>query len=185
MIIVDMERLCFDAGLRRPKLERHKPAGMMIIYSRSIVTQAAADWFESSTNRTQHLRNAVALQYITEVERVISNLPSACHATLLVAFDETEQDLQVDGESGRYSFMMVHYTLHWVLDGGVSQKYELPAPPVVVQDTGAKTLLTAILKRMPVDLAKLKAKCSTLSLILVSDSARACLRTGRHFKVYG
>ncbi len=120
--------------------------------------------------------------WMLEQDRYLKNLPLARHATLIVSFDETEMIFHVDKEVADYSFLMVHYVLVWVLDDGSTQQLELPCPPCIIADTTAATLVTALLRRMPMDLAAMKCKCGTLSLVLCSDSARACLRAARPFR---
>jgi predicted secreted protein len=144
--------------------------------------QASADWYEGSTSHLQKLRNAVAYQYISQLATFLQNLPHAQHATLLMSIDESEQLLNVGGDSGIYSFMMCHFSLYWTLADNTTRVYELPTPPAVLDRTTAPNLLTALLKLLPMSLRLIKQRVSTLGIVPVSDSAPACLRVGRHFK---
>ncbi len=187
-----VQRLCFGRPYAPPSV-RKRVKGKSSVKSMIRVrvkrrspcassVRATADWFESAHNHCQQLRNCLAFHYLVLQEEHLRGLPQAEHAALLVQFDETEQQLLVDGDRAIFSFMMLHVTLIWTMLDGTPYKVECPVPPTVIADTSAKNILTAILKCMPLDLKHLKAKVAALSLILVSDSARACKKAGRHFK---
>lgn len=79
--------------------------------------------------------------------------------------------------------MMVHMRLFWICDDAnrTELKFEFPCPPVFLGGKTAKTLLAGILRRLPLPLVELKRKANTMTVMPLSDSARACKKMGRHF----
>ena len=66
-------------------------------------------------------------------------------------------------------------------DGRVT-KFEVVLPPAAIEGTGAACLMAALTKRLPWSFAKLHDLADFVVLISNSDSARSCLKLGRHLQ---
>jgi len=55
-------------------------------------------------------------------------------------------------------------------------------PPCVLMSKRAEAMYAAIHRRLPISLATLRQRCSSLAVIVLTDSARACIRLSRCFR---
>ena len=75
--------------------------------------RAVADFFEGSVTHTQKVRNCFALGYSEAQRKFILSLPPAKHIVLLISFDESDTSIEIDGDKGTFSLLMMHVTMVW------------------------------------------------------------------------
>lgn len=111
-------------------------------------------------------------------------LAGAQGMVLELSFDETEcagRLGKVASSTDAYSLMMLHAVVSLVFDTGRTLVEDtILAPPHVINTT-ANVLASALLQCLALPLADAKNKCIRLLIVIVSDSAKACLKVGRHF----
>ena len=131
----------------------------------------------------QQVRNAVALVLLKDQQKAIESLESSQVGIYLLASDETEQRMRVNGIASIYHLFMIAGSLSWQASAtALIKRYPLTACPAVIQHTTAECMWAALMDRSPAKLVDLKNKCQVLALVLPHDAHRANVRLGRHFK---
>lgn len=105
--------------------------------------------------------------------------PKPLNVVVETSIDETEMDLFVCEEKGKFSVMMIQAAILWRfgLQPHEVKRESIVLPPVVIRDTGTSTLYKALMARSTF-LPRLPAQVQT-TYILNSDSAKACVKLGR------
>ena len=125
----------------------------------------------------------VALKLMEMETSALEKLPSAEVAVLEIGFDESDQVCRINGLHGVYTMLMIHCRL--LLFGVEAEellRYELYIPPGFLTDQTARTVLNAVFLRLPIELNKLKRKVRILVVLILSGSAKTCLKVGQHFR---
>ena len=144
--------------------------------------RCAADFYEGGHSHVQDLRNSLALQYVNAQGKKLCSLPKASVGFLEISFDESEQVTRHEKECAIFDMLMLHARLRWK-DAATKevQTYEITLPPAFLRGKTAGHLLAGVLQRLPISISMLKRKCLVLAILIMSDSARACKKMGRHF----
>ena len=146
-------------------------------------TRTSADVFDVSHTHVQRIRDACAIA-VTSIQRErMLALPLASFASLVISFDETTVEMRVGGVQALHPLMMMHGRVQWIeAVSGHKTASEILMAPAALVTTKAPGLLAAINCRLPVGLSEILKRCRTLCLILVSDSARSCIRVARSLR---
>jgi hypothetical protein len=166
-------RSCF--GVRR---SIGKPSSSWFASS----TRVCADVFQGSHCHVQRTRQSVSMAAWRLQQQRLRDLPSASHGTLEISFDETEMPVKLNGRQSERPIFMIHAVLHWTTIDGATAVYQLALPPCVLMSKKAEAFYSAIHQRLPISLADLKRKCISLAVIILTDSARSCIRLSRCFR---
>lgn len=179
-------RACFGRGWAAPserniarRLNGKKPPQRRNVAASSAT--AIADHYDACATHVQRLKQAVAYHYVKEEIRCLQAAAPCDVCVLKVTFDESEQLASIDDEAGIFSMMMVHVTIKQIFGDNHVKTHHIALPPAFVANTDAPTLLNAILTRLPAPLEWLCRMCRVLWIMPGSDSARSCLKVGRHF----
>ena len=156
------------------------------VLDRSVQTgtsRSAASALDCCHSYMQQVRNAVALVLLKDQQKAIESLESSQVGIYLLASDETEQRMRVNGIASIYHLFMIAGSLSWQASAtALIKRYPLTACPAVIQHTTAECMWAALMDRSPAKLVDLKNKCQVLALVLPHDAHRANVRLGRHFK---
>ena len=79
--------------------------------------------------------------------------------------------------------MVCRLSVSWRV-GTTVKDLEVLLPCSCLSSTRAEDVAAALFKTMPYSLPQWKGKCSTLFVILTTDSAPSCLRLGRHLNSF-
>ena len=156
------------------------------VLDRSVQTgtsRSAASALDCCHFYMQQVRNAVALVLLKEQQKAIKPLEPSQVEIYILAFDETEQSMRVNGIASFYHLFMMTGSLSWQTFATAPIKcYPLTARPAVIQNTTAERMWAALMDRSPSKLVDIKTKCQVLVLVLSHDAHRSTVRLGRHFK---
>ena len=149
--------------------------------------------FDSSTTHTQKVRNATAFAMLNHTQSKLQELPIENNSVLEISLDETEMKLKQRGTKlrrpfmrgrrrkrvtkalrGTTSVMMTHATL---LHGDC--KFELIMLPTRLSKTTSKRLKRGMKARLPISFEDSAKKTRKGTVIIMSDSAKACNKLGR------
>ena len=114
----------------------------------------------------------------------VAKVPDAQMAIAELSFDETQCFGLLDGKKSSqnlYSMLMAHMVLTLILDIGRRLTHDVIIPPGFIASTTGAVAAASLLKRLPISLADMKRKCKTLIVLILSDSARACIKVARYF----
>ena len=132
----------------------------------------------ASHTHVARVKQAVAEAYVCEQENAVALEPIAKHVITLVAVDETEHPLHVDGERGMHPLMTLNGKVLRRTDAG-KQIRNYVSPPAVLSDTTASTMLTAIASRLGTIMWPRSAPLS--GVILGADSCASLNLCGDHY----
>ena len=144
-------------------------------------TAGVADFYEASGGHVQQLRQAMAYYYIKSQIRELQQAPYGDTCMLTITFDESEQAATILDEAGIYSMVIIHAHIRIINLSGAEKCYNISLPPAFVNNADSETYLNVVLTRIPVPLQWLVRQCRLLWVYIGTDSARACLKVGRHF----
>ena len=148
------------------------------------VTKALARERRAGHTHCNHLQTAVAQTIIDTQRDLLADLPDVPHGVLEISLDETEMRVGVPRAKifkrtrmlwRLRPVLMMHATLLWAYTNAAPRVLELCIPPVVLIETTAAALLSALILRASA-IIKCCGKLKALVLVMHSDSARACLR---------
>ena len=126
----------------------------------------------------QRVRDAVAEFLVHRVQACFTAI-MALSRVLRVAFDETEVEVDMD-EIATHSLMMLHADASWRDTEGHLHRTSIMLPPAVLENTTAENLVSGIRSRVG-SLMESAVKRSRSAIVLMSDSAKSCLRVHRHY----
>ena len=112
---------------------------------------------------------------------------SACRAALPeyivyeVSFDETTEDMVVDGDKGPQHVMMIQGKISYCYDDYI-EVVDAVVPITILAGITAEHLLRALKTRVPAVVEGFAALGIPYCIVLNSDSAKACKRLARHFQ---
>ena len=98
-----------------------------------------------------------------------------------VSFDETTEDLQVDGDQGPQHVMMIQGKISCCYADWV-KVVDVVTPITILVGIGAEDILTALKTRVPAVVEGVADLGVPYCVVLNSDSAKACKRLARHFQ---
>lgn len=142
-------------------------------------TRAVALTFKAGHSYVQEVRDAVAAYIFNRQKSAFTSCEAAHTSVIKVAFDETEFQVKIQGETSVQNFMMIHAE-SLRRHGQLRRKQELVVPPGILADQSAASICTALHQRLLGHLGSY-ASCSNQAYVLVSDSAAACLKVAVHF----
>ena len=91
-------------------------------------------------------------------------------------------EVRLGTRQATYDLFKAHGQLHWTTADGTTSIHQLILAPCILSSKKAEVLMAAIKGRLPISLTEFKQRCQTLSLTLVSDSARSCICVSRAFR---
>ena len=141
--------------------------------------RTVAQWFRAGHGHVQRVRNAVAETILQRVTALMDSAAEKARNIILeVSFDETKEDIRVDGATGTHHVMIIHARLTTQVDSGEFADADIPLPTSVIDSTDAPHLLYTLQTRLP--LMFRFDPGVRYALILNCDSAPSNSRLARH-----
>jgi hypothetical protein len=166
-------RACFGNGWSQQRLSSRNVQATSL--------KGAADFYRAGANHIGKMRQAVAFKYMglmtKHLDEVVVNV-ALC--ILEISFDESEQSTRIGDEVGRFTMMMMHCKMKLFFEDGREHAIQVPLPPAFLSNTKTETLLNVLRARLPLSVQKLVDRAVLTVIWIGSDSARSCLKVGRH-----
>ena len=128
----------------------------------------------------QDVRDATA-QYFLDLQITELDRNSKCSLMLIeFAFDETETPTRLTVANEEVPMMVVHSLITRKERDGATNNIHIVLPTAVLENTTASCLWAALWARSPWTMEQLRNMADEVIFIFNTDSAKSCLKVGRH-----